>query len=145
VPLHERQHRLAGLAQATFVPRPPHGLANTGSTQLWNHASALDGAQAGAVGQDAGIDHQQFVGSAWFPTEHDPAEPHLGINGQDHFGQLHFPNAMIQSRAQLGHLRVFIFSGQCRKVEFVVNAQSPTARRLGHCIHTGRHFGQQGL
>jgi hypothetical protein len=37
----------------------------------------------------------------------------LSINGQNHFGQLHLTNAVIQSRPQLGHLRVFVFGGQC--------------------------------
>ncbi len=61
---------------------------------------------------DAGIDHQQLVGRARFTPEHDPAKPHLGVNGQNHLGQLHLTNAVIQSRAQLGNLWVFVFSGE---------------------------------
>src|SRR3546814_11915380 len=37
VPLHELQHRVAGLTQATLVPGPTHGLTDAGGRQLRNH------------------------------------------------------------------------------------------------------------
>jgi hypothetical protein len=59
--LHELQHRLAGQRQASLVAGPAHGLADAGGRQLRDHARALGRRQAGAVGQDAGVGHQQFL------------------------------------------------------------------------------------
>ena len=145
VSLHEFQHSLAGLAQTPFVPRPAHGLANAGGRQLRNHARAFDRSQTGAVGHDAGIDHQQLVGRARLTSEHDPAKAHLGVNGQNHFRQLNLTDAVIQSRAQLGHFWVFVLCGQWRQMEFIIHAQYATAGCSGHRIDTGSYSGQQRL
>ena len=98
--LHEFQHRLASLGQSTLVAGPAHGLADAGGRQLRDHARALRGRQAGAVRQDAGIGHQQFLARPRLAPEHDPAEPHLSIHGQDDLGQLHFADALIELAAQ---------------------------------------------
>jgi len=145
VPLHEFQHSLAGLAQAPLVPRPAHSLADAGGRQLRNHARAFDRCQTGSMGHDAGIDHQQLVGRARLTPEHDPAEADLGVNGQNHFRQLHFTDAMVQGRAQFRDFRVFVLCGQCRQMEFIIHAQHATACCGGYRIDTGCDSGQQRL
>jgi hypothetical protein len=46
-----------------------------------------------------GIGHQQFLVRPRLAPEHDPAEPHLGIHGQDDLGQLHLADALIELAA----------------------------------------------
>ncbi len=125
VSLHEFQHSLAGLAQTPFVPRPAHTwrmLVADNCGIMRAHSTAVR-----LVPYDAGIDHQQLVGRARLTSEHDPAKAHLGVNYQNHFRQLNLTDAVIQSRAQLGHFWVFVLCGQWRQMEFIIHAQYATA------------------
>src|SRR5256885_5276737 len=57
---------------------------------------------------------------------------------QNHFRQLNLTDAVIQSRAQLGHFWVFVLCGQWRQMEFIIHAQYATAGCSGHRIDTDR-------
>ena len=81
------------LSESTFVPGPAHGLPNGGRRELRYHARRLGRRHRGAVSQDTGIHHQQFLIGTRFPTEHDPAEAHLGIDLQQQIGQLRFADS----------------------------------------------------
>ena len=61
---------MAGLRQAALVGGPMHRLANASSGELRNHARAFRSSQTRAMRHDASVDHQQFVGAAGFPPEH---------------------------------------------------------------------------
>ena len=61
-----------------------------------------------------------------------PPKAHLGVNGQNHFRKLNLTDAVIQSRAQLGHFWVFVLCGQWRQMEFIIHAQYATAVSYTH-------------
>ena len=142
--LHELQHRLAGQGQTSLIASPAHGLADAGGRQLRDHARALGRRQAGAVREDAGVGHQQFLARSGLAPEHDPAEAHLGVHGQDDLGQLHLADALVKPAAQFGDFGVFFIGGQRRQMQLVIHAQRPRACGGGHGVDTGANACKQG-
>src|SRR3546814_18915821 len=87
-----------------LVPGPTHGLTDAGGRQLRNHTGAFGRRQTGAVGHDAGVDHQQLFCRTWLAAKHDPAETYLSVNGQDHFWELHLTDPQVKFGTQLNPL-----------------------------------------
>jgi hypothetical protein len=58
---------------------------------------------------------------------------------------LNLTDAVIQSRAQLGHFWVFVLCGQWRQMEFIIHAQYATAGCSGHRIDTGSYSASKGF
>jgi hypothetical protein len=123
--------------------QPAHGLADAGGRQLRDHARAFGRRQARAVRQDPGVGHEQFLPGSRFTPEHDPAESHLGIHGQDHLGQLHLADALIEPSPQLDDFGVLLIGGQRRQVQLVVNAQCAGTGGRRDGVDAGAHALQQ--
>ncbi len=97
------------------------------------------------MGQDAGVDHQQFFDRARLAPEHDPTEADLRIGGQDDLGQLRLADALVQAGAQPLDLGVFLLGGQWRQMQIVVHPQRARARSGRHGVHADAHACQQGV
>ena len=119
---HEGEYCGAGVCEASFVTGPAHGLPNGGRRELRYHACRLGRRHRGAMGQDAGIHHQQFLVGTWFATEHDPAEVHMGIDFQQQIRQLRFADPVIECGAQLDQFWLFFLGSQGRQMQLVVDA-----------------------
>jgi hypothetical protein len=97
------------------------------------------------VGEDPGVDHQQFVGRARFSAEHDPAEAHFGIDAKNELRQLCFTDPSIKSGTQLGDFRILLFGGERREVQLVIDAQRPGLRSGRDGSHPRRGALHEGL
>ena len=84
---------------------------------------ALGRGQCCAVGEDAGVDHQQLVGRSRFAPEHDPTESHLSINVQDQLGQLRLADAVLERRPKFDNLRILVFGFQGFQMQIIIDAQ----------------------
>ena len=93
------------------------------SSALLAHTCRLRRRHRGAMGQDAGIHHQQFLLRTGFATEHDPTEAHLGIDLEQQLRQLRFADPMIECGAQLDEFRLLFLGRQGRQMQLIVDAQ----------------------
>src|SRR2546427_8878130 len=74
----------------------------------------------------------------WFTAEHDPAEAHLGVNGQNHFRQLHFADVVIQSRSEEHTSELQSQSNLvCR---LLLEKKNITNQSLARCTHSRRQL-----
>jgi hypothetical protein len=89
------------------------------------------------VGQDAGIDHQQFLLRTGFAAEHDPAEAHLGIDLKQQLWQLRFADPMIERGAQLDEFRFFFLGRQGRQMQLIIDAKFAGLNSSGDGGDTG--------
>jgi hypothetical protein len=135
--VHERQDRTAGLGEPALIGRPAHRLTDGGCGYLRDHAGGLGRRERGAVGEDAGVDHQELVGRPRLAAEHDPAEADLGVDGEDQLRQLRLADASIERGAQLGELRILVLGCERREVQLVVDAKRAGLGSGGHGRHPG--------
>jgi hypothetical protein len=118
----ESEHRGAGVCEASFVTGPAHRLPDAGRGELRHHARRLGRRHRGAMGQDAGIHHQQFLLRTRFATEHEPTKAHLGIDLEQQLRQLRLADPVIERGAQLDQFRLLLRSRQGRQMQLVVDA-----------------------
>ncbi len=114
--LHEGEHGAAGLGEAALIGGPAHGLADGGCGELWDHARGLGRRERGAVGEDAGIDHQQLVGRAGLAAEHDPAEAHFGVDREDELRELCLADTPVEGGTELREFGILLLVKQARPV-----------------------------
>lgn len=98
-----------------------------------------------AVGEDAGIHHDELCGRARLAAVHQPAVADLGIDGEHDLRQLCLTDAPVEDDPQPIDLRVLRLGGERRQVQRRVNGQAIVGR--GFCDHryTGGGALEQGF